>query len=143
MRCPGRVPDVLAYLGAADVLALSSISEAQPIAMLEAAAIGMPIVSTDVGSCREILEGFDGDPVKGRGGFVVQPCDPKGMADALATILRDRNLRMDMADVMRRRVASYYHKDRVRALYEGLYADLAAQSVSDGQDDHDRNQRHH
>jgi polysaccharide biosynthesis protein PelF len=143
MQFPGRVPDVLTYLGAADVLALSSISEAQPIAMLEAAAIGMPIVSTDVGSCREILEGFDGDPVKGRGGFVVQPCDPKGMADALATILRDRNMRVEMADVMRRRVASYYHKDRVRALYEGLYADLAAQSVSDGQDDHDRNQRHH
>ena len=59
----GRVPDVLQYLCAADVLALSSISEAQPIAMLEAAATGLPIVSTDVGSCREIIEGFEGDPV--------------------------------------------------------------------------------
>jgi glycosyltransferase involved in cell wall biosynthesis len=126
MHFLGRVPDVLSYLGATDVLALSSISEAQPIAMLEAAAIGMPIVSTDVGSCREILEGFDGDPVRGRGGIVVEPCNPKAMADALAAILRDRDMQEEMANVMRRRVSSYYNKDRVRALYEGLYADLAA-----------------
>ncbi|MBR1123209.1 GT4 family glycosyltransferase PelF [Bradyrhizobium lablabi] len=141
IQFPGRVPDVLTYLGAADVLALSSISEAQPIAMLEAAAVGIPIVSTDVGSCREILEGFDGDPVKGRGGFVVEPCNPTAMAEALATILRDRDMQAEMANVMRRRVASYYHKDRVRALYEGLYSDLAARSITYGQND-DRHQYH-
>ena len=77
----GRVPDVQEYLQAADVLALSSISEAQPIALLEAAATGLPIVSTEVGSCREIIEGFDGDPVEGCGGIVVEPCDPKAMAE--------------------------------------------------------------
>ena len=61
----------------------------QPMAVLEAAAAGLAIVSTDVGSCREIIEGFEGDPVVGRGGFVVEPCNPKAMADALATILLD------------------------------------------------------
>ena len=74
----GRVPDVMKYLRSADVLALSSISEAQPMAMLEAAATGFAIVSTDVGSCREIIEGFEGDPVDGRGGIVVEPCNPEG-----------------------------------------------------------------
>ena len=54
----GRVPDVMEYLGQADVIALTSISEAQPIALLEAAATGLPAVTTDVGSCREIIEGF-------------------------------------------------------------------------------------
>ena len=120
----GRVPDVLTYLISADVLALSSISEAQPLAVLEAAATALPIVSTDVGSCREIIEGFDDDPVKGLGGLVVEPCNPKAMADALATILRDDALRASMAEVMRRRVASYYHKNRVTRLYEGLYAEF-------------------
>jgi polysaccharide biosynthesis protein PelF len=125
----GRVPDVLKYLSSADVLALSSISEAQPMAVLEAAATGLPIVSTDVGSCREIIEGFDGDPVNGLGGLVVEPCNPKAMAEALATILLDDCLRSQMADVMRRRAASYYHKNRVTRLYEELYAELTEPSA--------------
>jgi glycosyltransferase involved in cell wall biosynthesis len=135
---------VLKYLLAADVLALSSISEAQPIAMLEAAATGLPIVSTDVGSCREIIEGFDGDPVDGCGGIVVEPCNPKAMAEALATILLDDAMRSQMAEVMRRRVASYYDKDRVTRLYEGLYADLMAQPAPRiDLESHDQHQYHH
>ena len=51
----------------------------------EAAATGLPAVTTDVGSCREIIEGFADDPVQGRGGFVVPACNPKAMAEALAT----------------------------------------------------------
>ena len=139
----GRVPDVKRYLLAADVLALSSISEAQPIAVLEAAAIGLPVVSTDVGSCREIIEGFDGDPVGGHGGIVVEPCNPKAMADALATVLLDDSMRSQMGDVMRRRMDSYYHKDRVKRLYEGLYAELMvrrAPFIDHG--NHDQHQYH-
>jgi glycosyltransferase involved in cell wall biosynthesis len=135
----GRVPDVLQYMLAADVLALSSISEAQPIALLEAAATGLPIVSTDVGSCREIVEGFDDDPVQGLGGIIVDPCNPKAMADALARILLNVELQHEMAGVMSRRVGQYYHKDRVTALYEGLYADLMAQGT-ENRDDRRRKQ---
>ena len=134
----------MAYLRASDVLTLSSISEAQPIAMLEAAATGLAIVSTDVGSCREIIEGFEGDPVDGCGGIVVEPCNPKAMAEALATILLDDAMRSQMAEVMRRRVGSYYHKERVTRLYEGLYAELAAQPAAQiDQVSHDQHQYHH
>jgi glycosyltransferase involved in cell wall biosynthesis len=135
---------VLKYLGSADVLALSSISEAQPMAVLEAAATGLPIVSTDVGSCREIIEGFENDPTKGCGGIVVEPCNPKVMAEALATILLDDELRLQMTQVMRRRVASYYHKDRVTGLYEDLYGELMTQTVQSlDQERHDQHQYHH
>ena len=129
MQFHGSQKNVGKYLSAADVLALSSISEGQPLAVLEAAAAGLPIVSTDVGSCREIIEGFEMDPVKGRGGIVVEPCNPNAMAEALATILLDDALRSTMADVMRRRVESYYHKDRVTRLYEGLYAELMGSPI--------------
>jgi glycosyltransferase involved in cell wall biosynthesis len=122
----GRVPDVKTYLGRADVIVLSSISEAQPIALLEAAATGLPAVTTDVGSCREIIEGFADDPVQGRGGFVVPACDPKAMAEALAAILRDREAGIAMGQVMQRRIPQLYHKERIRRLYEGLYSELAA-----------------
>ena len=110
------------------MIALTSISEAQPIALLEAAAIGLPAVTTDVGSCREILEGFDGDPVAGRGGIVVEACNPRSTAEALAEILLHREARLDMGRVMRLRVANLYNKHRVRRLYEDLYAGLAREA---------------
>lgn len=141
MRFLGRVPNVLTYFLAADVLALSSISESQPIAVLEAAATGLAIVSTDVGSCREIIEGFAEDPVKGCGGIVVEPCNPKALADALAAVLLDNAGRSQMAEVMRRRVASYYDKDRVQGLYEALYADLGSTTPSGA--NHDQHQHQH
>ena len=124
----GRVPDVKAYLAIADVIVLSSISEAQPIALLEAAATGLPAVTTDVGSCREIIEGFADDPVQGRGGFVVPACDPQAMAEAISAILRDGDMRRAMGAVMQRRIPALYHKDRIRQIYEGMYAALASGS---------------
>ena len=126
VRFLGRVPDVMDYLGRADVFALTSLSEAQPIALLEAAATGLPAVTTDVGSCREIIEGFDGDSVIGRGGIVVEACNPKATARALATILLNDEMRADMGEVMRRRIPNLYHKERVRRLYEDLYSELTA-----------------
>lgn len=126
-----RVPDVVEYLARADVLALTSISEAQPIALLEAAAVGLPAVTTDVGSCRDIVEGFADDPVIGAGGIVVDACDAEGVAQALATILLDDALRESMGNVMRRRVANYYHKDRVRRLYNDMYATTSARYCID------------
>jgi polysaccharide biosynthesis protein PelF len=126
VRFLGRVPDVMEYLGEADVIALTSISEAQPIALLEAAATGLPAVTTDVGSCREIIEGFEGDPVTGRGGIVVEACNPKATAHALATILLNDEMRSEMGRVMQRRISHLYDKDRIRRLYEDLYTGLAA-----------------
>jgi glycosyltransferase involved in cell wall biosynthesis len=128
VRFLGRVPDVKVYLGQADVIALTSISEAQPIALLEAAATGLPAVTTDVGSCREIIEGFEDDPVLGRGGFVVEACNAKAAAEALAAILLDHEMRAEMGRVMQRRIPNLYHKDRIRRLYEGLYDELTEQA---------------
>ena len=63
------------------------------------------------------------------------------MAEALATILLDDALRLQMAEVMRRRVGSYYHKDRVTRLYEGLYAELmTSPSPQIGLESHEQRQ---
>ena len=128
VRFLGRVPDVKEYLGKADVIALTSLSEAQPIALLEAAATGLPAVTTDVGSCREIIEGFADDSVHGRGGFVVESCNPKATAEALAAILRDEAMRAEMGRVMQQRIPNLYHKDRIKRLYEDLYQELTTGS---------------
>lgn len=122
----GRVPDVKQYLRQADVIALTSISEAQPIALLEAAATGLPAVTTDVGSCREIIEGFEDDPVSGRGGIVVEACNPQAVATALGDILLHQEMRVEMGRVMQKRIRHLYDKERIRQLYEDLYLGLAA-----------------
>lgn len=56
----GRV-QVRDYIGKMDVLVLSSLSEAQPLALMEAMAAGKPCVSTNVGSVRELLGGSTAD----------------------------------------------------------------------------------
>lgn len=123
----GRVGDIKDYFGLADVIALTSISEAQPLALMEAAATGLPAVTTDVGSCRELIEGLEDDPVGHAGGIVVPPCDPEACAIALATILNDKALREKMGAAMKKRMQTVYSKERVTGLYEALYASYDAE----------------
>ncbi len=58
-----------------DVLTLTSISEGMPLVILEGLASGIPFVATNVGSCRELLEGTTDD--YGPAGLIVPPCFPK------------------------------------------------------------------
>jgi glycosyltransferase involved in cell wall biosynthesis len=129
VRFLGRVQDVKTYFGQTDVIALTSISEAQPLSILEAGAAGVPAVTTDVGSCREILEGPDGPDSDTAGGFVVRACDPQATADALARLLRDGDLRARMGRSLRARIRTVFDQDRVVGLYEALYASLDPASL--------------
>jgi polysaccharide biosynthesis protein PelF len=129
VRILGRVPDVKSYFSRVDVVALTSLSEAQPLAVLEAGAAGVPAVTTDVGSCREILEGPGGPGSEGSGGFVVGACDPQATADALAKLLRDPSLRARMGRTLRERVHTVFDQNRVIAMYDALYDSLIAPPV--------------
>jgi polysaccharide biosynthesis protein PelF len=124
----GRVNDVKDYLSRVDLFVLTSLSEAQPISLLEAGACGLPAVTTDVGSCREIIEGTEDGPVAGRGGIVVGTCDPQALAEAMAAILLDPGMRADMGRVMRERVTAVYNEDRVSRMYADLYAAQSRQA---------------
>ena len=121
VRFLGRVPDVKEYLGRADVIALTSLSEAQPIALLEAAATGLPAVTTDVGSCRGDHRGIFWRHCAWPWRICGQSCNPRATAEALAAILRDDETRAEMGRVMQLRIPNLYHKDRIRRLYEDLY----------------------
>jgi polysaccharide biosynthesis protein PelF len=114
-----RVAD---FFGALDVVVLTSISEAQPLVLLEAGAAGIPAVATDVGSCREILEGQASEfPALGNGGFVTPLADPNATAKAVASLLLDPELRARCAAVMKTRTSRYYSKDVVHGRYRSLY----------------------
>ncbi|MCA0972051.1 GT4 family glycosyltransferase PelF [Halobacillus litoralis] len=74
----GKV-NIIEYLPKFDLCLLTSISEGQPLAVLEGMAAGLPWITTDVGSCAELIYGREDDPY-GPAGFVVPPVNPEQVA---------------------------------------------------------------
>lgn len=85
----GRRTDMPTALASASIVALPSYREGCPKALLEAAAIGRPIVTTDVPGCRQVV-------THGRNGFLVPSHDPGALADALRILLADNAMRRRM-----------------------------------------------
>lgn len=118
--------NVPAELPSIDVVVLSSISEAQPLVVLEAGACGVPTVATDVGSCAELLCGrTPEDRALGDGGRVVPIASPGPLADALVEVLGDHALRTQMGRTMQERVAAFYDERDMVARYGSIYRRLA------------------
>ncbi len=125
VRFLGRVADIKAYMSSVDLIVLTSISEAQPLALLEAGAAGLPAVTTDVGSCREILEGDPDEAHREPGGIVVPSCDPQATAEAIATILLNPALKRRMGEALRKRVQTFYDETLSKQRYNQLYTSLS------------------
>jgi glycosyltransferase involved in cell wall biosynthesis len=74
------------------LVVLSSISEALPLVLLEGYAAGVPALTTDVGSCRQLIYGLTPeDQALGASGAVVRIADPQAMATATIELLRPEN----------------------------------------------------
>ena len=121
----GRV-NVVEYMRKLDFTVLTSISEGQPLSVLESFAAARPCVTTDVGCCRELLEGEDGDDF-GIAGFYVPPMYREGLSGAMERMCSSRVLRETMGQIGRDRVNAYYRHERMLADYRRLYADTADQ----------------
>jgi polysaccharide biosynthesis protein PelF len=113
------------YLPLVDVIVLTSISEAQPLVILEAGAAGVPTVATDVGACREMILGASTEqPVLGAGGAVVPLSSPQAVANALLMLLTEKDYYQNCCRAIGERVQRYYNKkDQYRA-YADLYGML-------------------
>ena len=114
----GRV-DVAEWYGKMDILLLSSVSEGQPFAILEGMAARRPYVSTNVGSCRELLEGNEDE--FGKAGEIVPVMNPRLMAKAILKIAGDRNQMRTMAENGYRRVVKYYQEEAFLSAYREQY----------------------
>jgi len=126
VRFEGQV-QLTDYLPHIDLCVLTSLSEAQPLVVLEAGAAGVPSVATDVGACREMILGApEEQPALGAGGAVVPLADPGAAAEAIAALLANPQARKAAGQAMRRRVLSYYGKDRQTTAYQRLYETLMA-----------------
>jgi glycosyltransferase involved in cell wall biosynthesis len=115
-----RIEDYLPHI---DLLVLTSISEAQPLVMLEAGACGIPIVATDAGACREIIEGTEEEtPSLGHGGIVTSMASPAATANAIYQLLSDDALYENASKVIQARITEYYNMATQLQAYRNLYA---------------------
>jgi polysaccharide biosynthesis protein PelF len=125
----GKV-DIMQYLGEIDINVLTSLSEAQPLVILEAGAAGIPTVATDVGACREMLMGGSHEePNLGAGGAVVRLSSPSDVADSLAKLLTDKDYYQRCCRAIGERVRRYYSKEDQYKAYANLYAGLLHTSL--------------
>ena len=115
------------YLPQIDVVVLTSLSEAQPLVILEAGAAGIPSVATDVGACREMILGrSDEAPSLGAGGVVTPVANPAATAEAMARLLGDVAFRERCSRTIQARVQRHYDKADLDRRYRALYAELIA-----------------
>jgi glycosyltransferase involved in cell wall biosynthesis len=116
-----------AVLPKIDVIALTSISEALPLVVLEGFAAGIPSITTDVGACRQMIEGFsDEDRALGSAGSVVQIANPAAFAQAVVALLNDDTRWQAAQQAGLERVRRYYTKAQMTDSYQALYNQLAA-----------------
>lgn len=102
---------------AADVVALSSISEGFPYTPIEAMMCGKPVVATRVGGVGEAI---------GSVGRLVEPRNPGELGAALAELLLDVPLRKELGQGARSRALEYFTLDHMNGAYRQLYSDLSA-----------------
>ncbi|HTS87682.1 MAG TPA: glycosyltransferase [Gemmatimonadales bacterium] len=117
VRFLGARPDATALMAAAGVLAQPSVREALGTTVLEAMALGIPVVSSGSGGLVELLAGG--------AGVLVPPDDPPALAAALIRVLTDQELRRATIRTARARVREYDAlgvADRVVAVYRSALA---------------------
>lgn len=110
----GARRDVYDLVGAMDVFVLSSLHEGAPIALLEAMALGTPVVATAVGGVPEIL-------TQGTTGLLVGPQDASGLAAACLELVRNPEWARGMAERARRVAADKFSHRRCGAALVGTY----------------------
>jgi len=110
------------YYPLIDIVALTSVSEAQPLVILEGAAVGIPSVATDVGACREMILGrSDEQPPLGAAGAVTPLANPAATAEALRWLLTDREAYERCGRAAQERVRRYYNKADLDMAYRQIY----------------------
>jgi glycosyltransferase involved in cell wall biosynthesis/protein-tyrosine-phosphatase len=122
---PGDRDDVHDLIAAMDVFALPSLSEGTPMALLEAMALGTPVVATSVGGVPEVIS----HPVNG---LLVPPQNPQALADACLDLDANRERALTMAAHARRTIEESFSRDAngrgVMNVYRAVSAATAART---------------
>jgi polysaccharide biosynthesis protein PelF len=107
--------DIVAAYGSADVILLTSVSEAFPYSVIEAMSCEKAVIASDVGGVREALEGC---------GILVAPRDDQRFSFELRALLDDRAQRARLGTTARQRVLEEFRLDHSIAQYVEMYEEL-------------------
>ena len=115
----GWEDDVAGAFADIDIVALTSRNEGTPLALIEAGAAGRPVVSTDVGGVRSVVE-------HGVSGILAPPGDVAAISGAIARLIAEPDTRRRMGQAGRQRVEERFGHRRLLAEIGELYGDLLA-----------------
>lgn len=111
--------DLLAYYAAADCFVFPSYREGFPNTVLEAGAMGLPSIVTDINGSREIIK-------QEENGVIIPSKDSKALFDAMINMIRDKVARERMAGNARGMIASRFEQGYVRRCLYDFYDEILA-----------------
>lgn len=117
----GRV-NIKEYLPKIDILVLTSISEGQPLAILEGMACKLPFVTTNVGDCASLVNGENDE--FGPNGFVAPIMDYEKISEGILSLVHDYDMRKAYGEAGYNRVLNYYSFDDFIKSYKRIYANI-------------------
>lgn len=109
--------ELLAYYAAADCFVLPSYREGFPNTVLEAGAMGLPSIVTDINGSREII-------IEGENGVIIPPRDENALFQAMLEMVRNKPNREYMAGKARGMIASRYEQSFVRKCLMDYYDEI-------------------
>jgi len=114
IRLLGRIDDPRELLWASDVFAMPSLKEGLGVAALEAMASALPVVASDVGGLREVVESE-------YTGIIVPPANPEAIASAIGRLAQEPALRSQMSAAARTRAVENYSMAKMTTRTLALY----------------------
>ena len=120
----GRQEDVRSFYEQGDVLVFPSYREGFPNVVIEAGAMGLPSIVTDINGSREIIE-------NGKNGLIVPPCDEQALYDAMRSMVEHPDERKQMAANARPIVESRYEQGFVRQCLKDYYKGIMSSGQSE------------
>jgi len=118
----GERKDALDILAAADIFVLPSLWEGLPYVLVEAAALGKPIVAADIDGVREVIR-------NGATGILVPPRDPGALAAAIILLLRDPEFARQLGEAARTEIPPRFSVERMISETESLYLEVLSSKI--------------